>query len=76
MHKTFLPGGTRVEDLKAFDSVVENLRSLQRAGWIGLEVTGGGRRKVNSYHVRYVVATGTCTDRARQLLRRLEREQR
>jgi hypothetical protein len=62
----------RAEDLKAFDSVVDNLRSLERAGWIGLEVTAGGRRKVDSYNVRYIAATGTCTDRARELLQRLE----
>ncbi len=69
-HMAYLPEGSSIHDLRAFDALVTMLRQLKKPGWIQLEVVQSGRT-VKGYRRKYKAAAARCTHRGKEALRLL-----
>ena len=64
----YLPEGSSIPDLRAFDALVAMLRQWKKAGWIQLEVVRSGRT-VKGYRRKYKAAAARCTRQGKEALR-------
>ena len=66
----YLPEGSSIPDLRAFDALVTMHRHWKKAGWIQLEVVQSGRT-VKGYRRKYKAAAARCTQQGKEALRLL-----
>jgi predicted transcriptional regulator len=68
---TFIPAGREAGQAQRFDRLVETLQSLQRLGWIELEVSVRSRSRAlpsRAPQSKYAGAAARCTAEGRRVL--------
>jgi DNA-binding NtrC family response regulator len=70
-YQRFSPRAMRTKRVEEFDRRVETLCTMQRAGWIQLEVLSAEGRQVGGYQRKYRAAVARCTEEGRKALQRL-----
>jgi hypothetical protein len=64
---TFVPAGQGAAQAQRFDRLVETLQTLERLGWIELQVTLRRTARVTQ-RSKYVGAAARCTEQGRRVL--------
>jgi hypothetical protein len=69
-HMAYIPQGSSVIALREFDALVAALYSMEKAGWIELEVEKGSKA-VKGHKQKYRAAAARCTKHGWEALRLL-----
>jgi hypothetical protein len=68
---TFMPEGTTAAALAWFETTLESLREMQKAGWVQLEVAEDKKRRRGRHRQTIRGAAARCTEQGREALRLL-----
>ena len=66
---TFMPEGPSAAAAARFETLVKQLREMQKAGWVELEVLADERRRAGRHRKKFQGATARCTQAGREALK-------